>query len=354
MVQANKGKKIIGLSCGSKNGNCETYLKAAAMGAEEFGVETEIIRAMELKVLPCRGCGGCNPKDKPFDITRVHTGKCVLKDDVEWILQKTMVEDAALIIGVPCYHIRANGYLMCINDRMLPFFRRDPSVLNKTRVGAIIAVGGSGYDAWASLTLPTVNIFLQHTRILVDQMLVTNSGYREWNLWLQQKNKTLTSHTHLARVEDLEWSKVLELWPGQEEPLNFKRKALERAKELGQNVARAMDLPPEEVKYIGEQSGVSCPVCHCSVMVVPENLPHVYCPVCAVRGVISIDNSNMKVVWNEHDAKNPRFSAVHIDHHFSKKGKIIEEKQLRDAKAIEELVKGFSSHGKLIRPLVKS
>ncbi len=341
---ANKKKKIIGLSCGSKNGNCDTYLKAAAKGAQELGVETEIIRAMDLKVLPCRGCGGCSPKDQPS-----HTGKCVLKDDVDWILEKTLMEDAALILSVPCYHIRANGYFMCINDRMLPFFRRDKSILEKTRVGAIIAVGGSGYDAWASLTLPTVNIFLQHTRTLVDQMLVTNSGYKEWNLWLQQKNKTLTSHTHMARVEDMEWDKVPEIWPGQEEPLDFKKKALERAEELGRNVVRAMDMPLEDVKYMGEQSGVACPVCHCNTLVVPENLPHVWCPVCEVRGVITAKNGRMKVVWNEEDAKNPRFTAVHVDHHFSRTGKTF-EKRNRDAKAIEELMKSYSSYGKIIKP----
>ena len=38
-------KKIIGLSCGSEKGNCETLLNAAAIGASEFGIETEIIQA---------------------------------------------------------------------------------------------------------------------------------------------------------------------------------------------------------------------------------------------------------------------------------------------------------------------
>lgn len=51
-----KTKKIIGLSCGRKNGNSEYLLKEALMGAEEPGVEGEIIRAMELRVKPCKGC----------------------------------------------------------------------------------------------------------------------------------------------------------------------------------------------------------------------------------------------------------------------------------------------------------
>ncbi len=41
--------------------------------------------------------------------------------------------------------------------------------------------------------------------------------------------------------------------------------AIERAKELGRNVARAMNMPIEEVKYVGEEAGVSCPLCHYSI-----------------------------------------------------------------------------------------
>src|SRR4030042_1157588 len=99
-------KKIIGLSCGRKNGNCEILLKEAAMGAEEHGVRTEIIRAMALKVLPCTGCQACH-----------ETYKCILKDDVDWILEKTMVEDCGLIVSAPVYHLRSNGYLTCVNER---------------------------------------------------------------------------------------------------------------------------------------------------------------------------------------------------------------------------------------------
>jgi len=123
-------KKIIGLSCGKINGNCETYLKAAAMGAEEFGVETEIIRAMELKVLPCKGCHAC-----------FKTQKCVQDDDIEWILEKTMVEDAGLIVSVPTYHLRSNAYFACITDKILHVFRNnqrhETNVINKTRLAAL-------------------------------------------------------------------------------------------------------------------------------------------------------------------------------------------------------------------------
>ena len=87
-------QKIVGLSCGRKNGNSEAFLKAALMAAEELGVKTEIIRAHDLKVLPCNSCRAC-----------FKTGKCA-KDDVDWILEQTMLGDSGVIVAAPVYHIR--------------------------------------------------------------------------------------------------------------------------------------------------------------------------------------------------------------------------------------------------------
>jgi multimeric flavodoxin WrbA len=84
-----KQKKIIGLSCGRVNGNCEILLKEALMAAEELGVQSEIIRAMELRVRPCKGCEACTialgrGKEPRYAITN---------DDVPWILAKILMED---------------------------------------------------------------------------------------------------------------------------------------------------------------------------------------------------------------------------------------------------------------------
>ena len=49
--QYSQGRKYItALSCGSDGGWCETYLSAAAMGAAEYGIETELIKAATLDV----------------------------------------------------------------------------------------------------------------------------------------------------------------------------------------------------------------------------------------------------------------------------------------------------------------
>jgi len=334
-------KKIIGLSCGKINGNCETLLKSAAMGAAELSVDTEIIRAMELRVLPCKGCHAC-----------FKTKKCVQDDDIEWILEKTMVEDAGLILSIPTYHLRSNAYMACITDKILHVFRNlnqhEMNVINKTRVGGIIGVGGSGYDAWASLNLTTANIFLQHTRILVDQIQVNQCGLREWNLWLQ--NKALPQgHTSQVRCQDIDYDKVWELWNEDNDPVDFTRESLARARQLGRNVAAAMSLPVEKVKYVGEEYAVACPVCHCNVLVIPEDLPHVGCPVCWVRGMVKTENGNMKVEWNMDDVRNPRYSAGGQEHHWHWLTSHAEKRAVVK-KEISELSEGFKNYGRIIRP----
>jgi multimeric flavodoxin WrbA len=296
-------KKIIGLSCGIKNGNCEILLKEAAMGAEEFGIKTEIIRAITLKVEPCRACWGCQK-----------TGKCVLKDDSEWIMEKTFLEDNALILSVPVYHLRATGVFMSITEKINHHFQKDDNLLKRTKVGAIISVGGSQLD-WTSLSLSTINIYMQHGHLLVDQMQVADCT-----------------------------------WPGMILGMEDK---LKRARQLGRNVAKAMQMPIEKVKYMGDKAAVSCPVCHCNILQVPEDFPDVYCPVCWVHGTMYLDGGKMKVKWNKEDARYPRFSREALLRHWAynrEKGEKFtkEHKYLMDN--LEEIRKKYVSYGKIIKP----
>jgi len=302
-----KTKKIIGLSCGRKNGNSEILLKEAIMGAEKLGVESEIIRAMELRVKPCTGCEACS-----IAMARGKESRCAIKDDdVPWILEKVLVEGDALILSVPLYHLRANSCFEAIHERMLPTMFRHPEVLKKARVGAIISVGG-GEPEWTPLGLTSMNIFVQHSYKLVDQMQVNFVG-RPGAVLMQQKD-------------------------------------LERARELGRRVARAMMIPIEEVKFVGDETEVSCPVCHCNVLKVPGSLPDVYCPVCWVHGVITLDGGKMKVKWNEEDAKYPRFSERGVSTHLE----LIKNLQMKfyteDQEKVKERIKKYVSYGKIIKP----
>ncbi len=303
-----KKHKIIGLSCGRKDGNNEILLKEALMAAGEMGVESEIIRAMDLRVKPCKGCESCT---MAMGLGKVP--ECVIKDDnVAWILDKVCVEDYALIVSVPTYHLRANGYFEIINERMLPVLMRYPDIVKKTRVGAIISAAG-GRPEWTPLTLVSTNIFVQHTRKLVDQF--------QFNCPTSRPGSVLTSE-----------------------------KYMQRARLLGQRVAQAMSMPIDQVKYMGEDKDFSCPVCHCDVVKVPDALPEVYCPVCWVRGELYMDNGKMKIKWNPDDVRNPRFSERELAHHFE----YIKNSQIKfftqDAENVKKMLPKYVSYGTVIRP----
>ena len=300
-------QKIIGLSCGRKNGNSEILLKEALMGAGELGVESDIIRAMDLRVKPCTGCESCS-----IAMARGKEVRCAIKDDdVPWILEKTLVEDCGLIVSGPVYHLRANSYFEIIHERMLPTMFRHPEVLKKTRVGAIISVGG-GEPEWTPLGLTSMNIFVQHSRILVDQMQVNYVG-RPGAVLMQEKQ-------------------------------------LKRARELGRRVARAMMMPIKQVKFVGDKTEVSCPVCHCNVLKVPAKLPNVFCPVCWVKGVITINEDKMKVKWDEEDTKHPRLSERGVSTHLELIKNLQTKFYAEDLEKVKERVKKYISYGRIIKP----
>jgi len=326
-------KKIIALSCGSEHGNCETFIRAAAIGAGELGIPTEIIQPALLNVNVLEG----DPDD-----------------DVPWIHEKTLLEDAALICAVPTYHVRANSLVYAINERMLGVMGKNQWMCKIFRVGAVIGVGNSGYDAWASLTNLSTEIFMQHTRKIVDQVLFTFTGLKEWNLWMQQ-GKPLTSNTHRQRIIDSDYEQARMMYGEQVGYGEWYRMAIERAKQLGRNVAQAMNMPIEEVKYLGEQSGVSCPMCHCNILLVPEDLPHVGCPVCWIRGTIVVDKEKMRVEWNMNDTKMTRFHFEGQLHHAYYMDQDMERRRTdqADANALKESIFSQSnSYAKVITPYV--
>jgi len=238
--------------------------------------------------------------------------RCAIKDDdVPWILEKTLVEDCGLIVSGPVYHLRANSYFEIIHERMLPTMFRHPEVLKKTRVGAIISVGG-GEPEWTPLGLTSMNIFVQHSRILVDQMQVNYVG-RPGAVLMQEKH-------------------------------------LKRARELGRRVARAMMMPIKQVKFVGDETEVSCPVCHCNVLKVPARLPNVFCPVCWVKGEITINEDKMKVKWDEEDAKHPRFSERGVSTHLELIKNLQTKFYTEDLEKVKERVKKYISYGRIIKP----
>jgi multimeric flavodoxin WrbA len=297
-------KKILGLSCGRRNGNSEHFLKAALMAAEEEGCQTEFIRATDLKVTPCNFCNTC-----------MKTGKCA-KDDVDWILEQTLLGDTAMIVSAPVFHLRSCSYLMIIAEKTNHLFSRKADLFERRRVGAAISVGGSGYDGWTSLGLTSINLFVQHFTTLVDQIQINHCAM-----------------PGAALTPDNAW-------------------ALERCRLLGKNVARTMDLPFEEWKFLGEDPGVACPVCHCNILYVEKDFPEIMCPTCEVHGTVSVEDGKYSIAWNEDDVREPRFSAPKEARHLHwifEHGFVEEPKQI-GLPEVQEMVKKFDSWGTVLAP----
>ncbi len=60
---------------------------------------------MELRVRHCTGCEAC-----AMAMARGKEPRCAIKDDdVEWILEKVLVEDGGLIVSTPVYHLKEEG-----------------------------------------------------------------------------------------------------------------------------------------------------------------------------------------------------------------------------------------------------
>ena len=91
-----------------RQGNISKMLDLMKQEAESLEVETNYIRASELKVHPCIGCMICR-----------ETLKCCLpEDDAQQVLH--FIEEAdALIIGAPCYWGNMPGTLKVLFDRMV-------------------------------------------------------------------------------------------------------------------------------------------------------------------------------------------------------------------------------------------
>jgi multimeric flavodoxin WrbA/uncharacterized Zn finger protein (UPF0148 family) len=300
-------QKIIGLSFGRKNGNCEAFLKAALMAAEEDGIKSEIIRAMDMKILPCISCGAC-----------FRNAKCP-HDDTDWILENTMLGDAALIVAAPVYHIRPPATLICVSEKLNHVFLKNPYVHERKKLSAAISVGGSGYDGWTSLGLPIIHLFLQHFSTIIDQIQINHCA---------DKGAALTP--------DNQW-------------------AIDRSKQLAHNLVKAMKLSVEKVKYVGEESPISCPVCHCNIFYLEKGLPDIACPTCQVHGKVSYAEGKYQVAWNADDIQNPRFSASKQHHHMEWIMNHAKEEGPQIAMPeIQMKIKQYNAWGKYLKPEKKA
>ena len=147
--------KILGLSCGSVNGNNDAMCKEALMAAKEAGAEIEFINLTQLNLKHCNGCKAC--------VINVFGGRgnaCVIKDDFLWLTDK-MYDADGIVWSAPIFEKCAPGIFHTVMDRFGPRLDRgsvmiaqkiaegggapiDPKYL-KEKVVSYMALGGSDW-----------------------------------------------------------------------------------------------------------------------------------------------------------------------------------------------------------------
>ncbi len=113
-----------------KEGNTELLINAAVEPLVKEGHEVHKFFMSRKKVAPCLACEAC-----------AEDGVCVVKDDMQWLLDKLPQLDA-IILGSPVYNRNITAQMLAIFNRFHSVTHRRP-FKDKVVFGGAIAVGGS-------------------------------------------------------------------------------------------------------------------------------------------------------------------------------------------------------------------
>jgi multimeric flavodoxin WrbA len=195
--------QILGISCGSPNGNSEILLKTALLAATSSSptITTSLVSLQSLS-LPTHAMPNHLGRPLGLSSTSVSTSSQI-PDDRPTLVNAILLADA-LIISAPIYTRQPAGLLKAFTDTALgPFvdatfvsraikqnaagiprfkdyvkdYVPDERVL-KSRVVGLIAVGGATCTEWGSLALPGLQqtVFSLHAKV-VDQVIVRGCPY---------------------------------------------------------------------------------------------------------------------------------------------------------------------------------
>ncbi|MGB4659448.1 MAG: flavodoxin family protein [Mobilitalea sp.] len=283
--------KVLGLSFGRKEGNCDILLKEALLGAEDSGAEIKFISLAGKNILACNGCFACMAIREKTG----HAG-CVIKDDMAAI-EKAILEADAVIISAPVYSCGPTGKLKCLIDRMgishdIAFSeaineRRmeegksgdellDPQLF-KDRFLGLISVGGATEEHWTSMGLPNMHLFA----FSMQMPVIDHYSAYDLNLMV---------------------SPVLN------------EKLIARMNLLGKNVTAAIGTPKYEAAWKGDKDGI-CPGCHNDLLRIHDGT-HIECPICGMKGTISIVDGKVKANFAESELEHSRMRFGGIQEHY--------------------------------------
>ena len=103
---------VLAINGSPRGEKANTYkmLKPLLEGMKKANAKVEIINLSELNINFCKGCMAC---------WTTTPGKCVIKDDMETLLEK-MIKADLVIYGTPLYACSVSGLLKTYIDRTIP------------------------------------------------------------------------------------------------------------------------------------------------------------------------------------------------------------------------------------------
>jgi multimeric flavodoxin WrbA len=149
--------KVVGIVGSPRlGGNTEILTRTALDEIRKEGIETELIRLAEKRILPCNGCRDCK-----------ETGECHIKDDFASVFAK-MKEADGIILASPVYYGAATPQIVSLISRF--YATRDKPL--KRKVGGPIVVGRR---AGHNFTLAQLMFFF-----MINEMIIPGASY--WNI----------------------------------------------------------------------------------------------------------------------------------------------------------------------------
>ena len=226
------GFKVMGVTAGRKDSNCEILLKEALLVCQEMGAEITMINLKDYELLDCTGCTACT-----MGMSMGKNTGCSLKDkDDKHRIMEVMLNQDAVIFSAPTYALMPSSLFLKFMHRNLAyesaFLTKIGAIEPRDRVGALIAVGGST-RSWQSLALECMQI---------------------------------TTVTNSFKVVDMYMATQV---PAPAQVLLYEEK-LASAREIGQNVMKALNTPAAERKWLGDPDAGWCPNCHSKCLCLGE------------------------------------------------------------------------------------
>lgn len=277
--------KILGLSCGTKNGNNDTMCRVALEAAQEMGAEIEFIHVFDWDIKYCSGCVACSRS--------LVMGKgmvCTQKDDYAALYNKIVEADGVLVVD-PIYESGASGLFHVLTDRMGP--GHDTGMLMMLD-GKLKEQGKEGLNP---------RIFRQKALSFVG------IGGSDWAVRVE------TDHAMLALSPG--WKVVNNEFFSWCKDVIMQDDKIERMRQIGRNLVEAAQIIIDQDMQIagsenidlwkGDEGG--CPHCHGNNFYIYSGTNHAVCELCGLEGHMELVNGAMKLIPDESIVPNG-----HIEH----------------------------------------